>query len=139
MPPLDDTSIFAGTSFIREDVYAALHLKHSQTSTDAALFKPKVLDRLPKLQSWFDDPDGPYSKKFAKMSIPEFKKYQEAGLVKRKGNAAMGESSTAKGKKRTQKEYDDSDEGDDSRAVAKRTKKGRKHSIDSDELDSMSP
>ncbi len=121
---------FAGRKFIKEDVYRALRLDHSQTSTDAALFKPKMLAKISRIKAWYENPNGPYADTFAQMNIAEFKRYQERYLQREKDKISKG-----KGKKRAQREEYDSDR-ETSANLAKKAKKAKRINIDSDALDS---
>ncbi|KAI1782083.1 hypothetical protein LXA43DRAFT_1187918 [Ganoderma leucocontextum] len=75
-----DAEDFAGWSFIKEDVLAALQLGHSQAAGDALLFKAEVMRKLPTLQAWYDEPDGDEASKFSTMTIPAFKQWQKEEL-----------------------------------------------------------
>ncbi|KAH9927555.1 hypothetical protein B0H21DRAFT_838358 [Amylocystis lapponica] len=51
MVPKDYDSIYAGRTFTKEEVHYALNVKHTQANNDAALFKPRLLAKLPDLKA----------------------------------------------------------------------------------------
>lgn len=127
-----DTSYgaLAGRVFIKEEVYHALGVGHSQSSSDASLFKDSMLKRLPKIAAWFKDPEGPYAAKFADMSVPAFKKYQSSHTAQI--------SASVKG---NNKRAHDDDEGESQRKKRKQKDKGKgkEKEVTSDHLDTSEP
>ncbi|KAJ2993786.1 hypothetical protein NUW54_g7662 [Trametes sanguinea] len=124
-----DAGVLAGQTFVKEDILKALRLGHSQANSDANLFKKKVLDKLPELQAWYDDPAGPEGKRFRSMTVKEFEAFQEYEMRRLRRRKDSG---------KTRKQSDLSDMEDDSVARAsKKHKKGKRavREVESDDLD----
>ncbi|KAI9061586.1 hypothetical protein FKP32DRAFT_1575676 [Trametes sanguinea] len=124
-----DAGVLAGRTFVKEDILKALRLGHSQANSDANLFKRKVLDKLPELQAWYDDPAGPEGKRFRSMTVKEFEAYQEYEMRRLRRRKDGG---------KVRKQSDLSDMEDDSAARAlKKHKKGKRavREVESDDLD----
>ncbi|KAL7277985.1 hypothetical protein ACG7TL_007938 [Trametes sanguinea] len=116
----DDAGVFAGRHFVKEDILRALRLGHSQANSDASLFRRQDLDRLPELDEWYKDPEGPHAKRFAHMTIKEFEAYKAHGLEK----------------KEKARKYEQASDGEAARPVKKMKKAKKVYDYDSDDLDS---
>src|ERR1700759_5725038 len=71
-----DYAEFAKKKFIKDDVFRALKLRHSQANSYASMFNPQTVVKLPKIKTWLADPDGTAGEWFRNMTITEFKRYQ---------------------------------------------------------------
>jgi hypothetical protein len=121
-----DYDQFALQTFVKDDVYKALRLGHTQARDDAKLFTK--LRNAEKVRAWIREPDGQYSARFKDMKIPEFRAYLKAKReIKGKGKSAG--VTEGKGKKRERSKAS----GDESEPV--KAKKGKGKAVDSDALD----
>lgn len=119
--------MFAGRAFVKEDILKALRLGHSQANSDANLFKQKVLDKLPKLQEWYNNPDGPQAKRFSNMTVKEYGAYVERKLTAQK----------KAGQKRSSSNGGDGDLGRPPKK-AKKQKEPEPFYMDSEDIDGSS-
>ncbi|TDL15343.1 hypothetical protein BD410DRAFT_121524, partial [Rickenella mellea] len=127
---------FPGRTFVKEDIYKALRMTHSQAHTDLKLFSKDVLEKIPKIKAWVDNPEGSYNERFGKMSITNFRKYQEARMNQKKkdiGSSKAASSSKAAGKKRATSSGNESAE---EMTPRRPSKKGRKR-VDSSDLEDL--
>ena len=130
-----DAEEFSGSRFIKEDVLAALRLGHSQAAGDAQLFRADVMSKLPSLQAWYDDPDGPEARTFSNMEIGAFKQWLEKQLGKfDKKRKKAKDSKVSATKKRARSVSSDSDRAKGSKG----RKKSKAAQYDSDKLDESS-
>lgn len=82
----------AMANFIRDDVYAALHIGHSNASMILRALKTENLNKLPKLKKWVE---GENSDRYDGLSLSELCQAVEADLVKaRRKESRKGESSS---------------------------------------------
>jgi hypothetical protein len=122
-------------SFIKDDVTESLNIGHSMAGADAALFKPQILRKLPKLKAWVEKPDGKEGDEFRDMTPSEFKTYIK-DRIERYNERKQSMKGKDKGKRWAKVSSDD---GDDDDVPIRRAKKGRLGaSANSDEIDTDS-
>jgi hypothetical protein len=121
-----DHDEFAKRTFIKDDVYKALRLGHTQARDDAKLFAN--LRYADKVRAWIKEPEGRFSERFGEMKISEFKKYLKMKQSKGKDKLVEG-----KGKKR-QRSKGSSDEGELVKLKKGKGKQGKEDML-SDALD----
>lgn len=124
-----DAVEYPGQTFIKEHIYRALHLGHSQANSDASLFSHKRISKAPKVQAWLNDPACSYDGEFRMMLITNFKAYLDREERKDVGKAKG--KSKGKGKKWAQPASSDEDSDDDLRRK-KAKGKARHNSSDLD-------
>ena len=99
------------------------------------LFRADVMSKLPSLQAWYDDPDGPEARTFSNMEIGAFKQWLEKQLGKfDKKRKKAKDSKVSATKKRARSVSSDSDRGKGSKGY----KKSKAAQYDSDKLDESS-
>lgn len=129
-----DPDQFAQQTFIKDDVYKALRLGHTQARDDAKLFTN--LRNAENVRAWVREPEGRFSERFGEMKISDFKNYlrkkRENPQSKRKDKSAG--LAEGKGKKRGRSKAS----SDESEPV--KPKKGKsKQVVHSDDLDESEP
>lgn len=120
-----DSKEFPGKAFVKDEVFKALRLGHSQANSYASMFSSRAISKLPKIKAWVGDPGGTEGDQYRDMTMSEFKEYMKTRLGKVKKSADV------KGKKRAQ--ADSSDDGDMEETTKKKFKKGRAQESDSED------
>lgn len=122
-----DYAEFAKKKFIKDDVFKALKLGHSQANSYASMFNPRTVAKLPKIKTWLADPEGTAGERFRNMTIAEFKRYQSQHINAKRNREG-------KGKRRMEEE--ESDEEDRFISTSRQGKKGKaRRVIGSSDLD----
>ena len=115
----DDAGLYSGRSFKKDDVIKALRLRSTTANNNDKLFAPAIMRHIPKLQDWYNNPDGEHAAFFQDMATKDFLEWRDneyASATGRKGkekvkrkHADGGESRKSKKAKRISSEELDSD------------------------------
>ncbi|KAJ7114807.1 hypothetical protein C8R44DRAFT_984203 [Mycena epipterygia] len=134
---------YRGTNFTKDELLAAMNIKSSSASKDAALFVPDALKHAPKAKEWYKSGGKTNDDLFAKMTTAKFKKYLEKRRRRnsstdnnrirvRRRSPSPGEGSSRKHRKVSSISGDDSG---DSGHYEKSSSRKRGRFMDSDNLD----
>ncbi|KAI1781747.1 hypothetical protein LXA43DRAFT_1105398 [Ganoderma leucocontextum] len=120
---------YAGRSFKKDDILKALRLGSTTANSNDKLFAPAIMRKIPQLQEWYDNPDGPQAATFEHMTIRDFMKWRDDLLKPAK---ARKRNDKAKKRKYSSSEVDSSSA--DEREVTKKGKKKARR-LSSEDLD----
>ena len=127
---------FGGRSFKKDEILKAMRLGSTTSNSNEKLFDLVTMRKIPQLQEWYDNLDGPGAATFADMRLKDFERWLDEQLT---GKCAKGRK-VKKHKHSSDSESGESsstDEDSECRSHRKELKKGKKKAkrLSSEELD----